>query len=495
MRKDRWVQYILLLLILVIALILRLHGLTRYSIWRDESWAVYLATGRGDLLFGIPFQQVVEHPPNLGFNDAPHWWHIWNTLDGVAHPPGYYVGLRWWIDLFGESDYSIRVMSVLFGVAGIVVLFDAMRVATDPWRGLTAAALMALAPMQVDFSQQARPYTLATCVCLLIYDLLLRTEKNGISRGKVVWIGAFVALALLIHYFVLGIVLGAAIYAFTRLDGKARRQVITAIAIGAAFVAIVWGPFIPQSRGAFHNALGTTDPRAHLALSTLDVPQRLLFNEVQHPNWFISSALAVLIYLLPLLDRRKLIWWLWVVLSLACVLWVDILRHSVVMQIDRYIFLAGAGVYALAAMPLARKVGQIVPPVILLCAVVAAAGRYEVGPAYSPGSVYIWEEDRYSAAFLKNRLQPGDIVVVTDNIITYAEWTFWATAHYNGQWKVPIVLVKEPINAKLQEQLMTYDRVWVIGQFPVEDTKRLLPGCNVIDVGGTVAFDSVWRIK
>lgn len=495
MSKPRWYHLAILLLLLLISLPLRLRGLTRYSIWRDETWAVYLATGRGDLIFNVPFNTIITNPPNVGFTAAPHWWHIWNTLDGVAHPPGYYLALRWWIDLFGQSDGSIRAMSLLFGVAGIVVLFDAMRIAHGPWPALAGAAMMTFAPIQIDFCQQARPYTMAVFLGLMICDFLLRIQRRGISAPRVIGLAIFTLATALLHYFALGMIAAAALFALIEFPAAKRRRTLTVIAAALLLAALVWTPFIPQSRKGFETQLGQTNHSARLSRSTIDAPERLLFGNSDSPNRVAALGPAILIYLLPIIDRRKLLWWLWTIFSLGGVFLIDLYRHSVLLEIERYIFIASAAVYALAAIPLPGKFGWLIPLVVLFGVIAAGLQRFVSGPTFSEGSVYLWEEDRYSAAFLKDHLQPGDLVVLTTNLINYAEFRYLAIAHYDGQWKTPFVLVKSPIDADLEKQLFAFKRVWVVGQDPAGDTHWLFPGTRCIDDGVNTAFDSVWQIK
>jgi hypothetical protein len=189
-----------------------------------------------------------------------------------------------------------------------------------------------------------------------------------------------------------------------------------------------------------------------------------------------------------------MLWWLWAVLSLGSIFLVDIARNSVLLQFERYIFISSAAVYALLAMPTPGRLRWIAPLVLVLATAGASAARYQEGPHYQAGSVYMWEEDRYSAKFLKDHLRSGDAVVLTSNIVTYAEFSYLAIAHYNGEWHVPVVFLKSPMDANLKRQLFAYQRVWVVGRNPIEDTRDLLPGCKILETGG-VMFDHVWRIK
>ena len=104
----------ILLLIVAFGTSLRLHNLTKQNLWIDEYRTLYLATGRGDSIYRLPLNQIIEHPPDVGFSGAPAWWHIWNGLNTTSHPPLYHIVLRLWVDLLGDHDESIRGMSDCF---------------------------------------------------------------------------------------------------------------------------------------------------------------------------------------------------------------------------------------------------------------------------------------------------------------------------------------------------------------------------------------------
>jgi len=496
MAKIAWYHYACLLALLLVGSGIRLKNLTKHSVWRDEYWALYLATGRGDTLFQIPTQTLVQNPPDVGLEGAPHWWHIWNGLHSVVHPPFYYFLLRWWVDLFGQSDRSLRMLSVLFGLLSIVLIFDSVRLCAGPSSGVIAAAIVTFAPPQIDFSQQARPYTLMACIALSICNVLLRIEKHGNSRVKLLWLALFIALAAMTHYFDLGIILAAGIYALWSFKGPVRRQSIAVIVSVVLVCAAVWVPNFLHSTPATHTGLGFTDPHASLPVSILDAPQRLLFGVIRNGNWFLAAAMAVLVYLLPPFDRRKRIWWLAAVLPLFTVVALDLVRHSVLIEIDRYIFAASPGVYAIAAMPVSRRLGRAVPIAVLFGALAFGLARVQQGPDLAPtGSIYQLEDTRTTAAFLARHLAPGDVVVLTNNDIDYPDFEYDAIAHYNGPWKVPIALLYTPADDGLKRQLCTFPRVWMVGEDSAGATRWFFPGWRAIQHGGNTAFTSVWEIR
>jgi len=118
----------------VAALALRLWGLDRTSLWRDEGYTV-----------------VFTHLP-------------WRTLLGFGegydvHPPLYYV-LTKLLALALPDALAGRALSAVAGVLTIVALYACAARLLERRAALVAALVLALAPLHLWYSQEARMYTL-----------------------------------------------------------------------------------------------------------------------------------------------------------------------------------------------------------------------------------------------------------------------------------------------------------------------------------------------
>src|SRR5580692_8646363 len=127
-----------LMLLLIPAMGLRVSHITKQDLWLDEFATLYLATGRGDFIYQLPRNVVIQSPPYVGFSGAPAWWHIWNGIDTTTHPPLYHILLRWWVALFGEGDFSTRFMSLFFSIGCVVLLYCLVCQTGGPWQALAA---------------------------------------------------------------------------------------------------------------------------------------------------------------------------------------------------------------------------------------------------------------------------------------------------------------------------------------------------------------------
>jgi hypothetical protein len=146
--------------VLLIAFALRAYRLGAESLWYDETVSVHLASKSA--------AELIRHTA------------------GDIHPPGYYLLLRSWSLLGGDTDYSAAFLSLFFGVL-IVAL--AHRISTRVFSsrvGLVASLLVALSPYHLWYSQEVRMYTLGAALGLIVLDALFSMLTTD-PRGAVWW--------------------------------------------------------------------------------------------------------------------------------------------------------------------------------------------------------------------------------------------------------------------------------------------------------------------
>jgi len=139
------------------------------------------------------------------------------TRSDIGNSPFYYFLLHHWMKVFGISDFSARMMSVLFSVLTVWLLFLFTRRFFGSERlALTAAALAAIEPFFVAYSQQARNYSLTFFLTLLAsYCLLRALEADKGNKPSAKWYisYAFVAfLGLYSHFLVASVLLAHGLY-------------------------------------------------------------------------------------------------------------------------------------------------------------------------------------------------------------------------------------------------------------------------------------------
>lgn len=115
-------------------LLLRLYHNVDISIWHDEAFSALM----------------IRYP----------WGEMFQRLAIDVHPPMYYIALRLWHYVFGDSMWSLRGFSVFFGTLTIPAVYLFVKQAFSSEKlALWAAALVAINPFGFQFSDEARMYT------------------------------------------------------------------------------------------------------------------------------------------------------------------------------------------------------------------------------------------------------------------------------------------------------------------------------------------------
>jgi uncharacterized membrane protein len=137
MKKYFWISLILLL-----ALVLRFYNNLGISLWHDEAFSALL----------------------IKYN----WGEMMYRIGLDVHPPAYYVFLRIWHYVFGDSLLALRGMTVFFGVGTVWAVWMFVRTAfkQENW-ALWVALLVALNPFQVQYATEARMYTMGAFFAVL----------------------------------------------------------------------------------------------------------------------------------------------------------------------------------------------------------------------------------------------------------------------------------------------------------------------------------------
>jgi mannosyltransferase len=139
-----------------------------------------------------------------------------HAMDAVGFsesaPPLYYA-LAWlWTQVTGTGEFGLRSLSAVAGVATVVVAYFLGVELRGRRAGVVAAALVAVNPMLLWYSQEARAYALFALLTAFSFLYFLRAKDapqvdgqhrypiGGTSRDVALW-GVFSALAMATHYF------------------------------------------------------------------------------------------------------------------------------------------------------------------------------------------------------------------------------------------------------------------------------------------------------
>lgn len=186
-----------------------------------------------------------------GFGDMLH-----SVRVSESNPPLYY-SLAWaWAKAFGSGEIGLRSLSALVGAATVPVGYLIGRQLASRRAGLVLAALIAVNPMLIWYSQEARSYALLAffgALSLLFFARALETRRG---RDLALWAAAS-ALALCSHYFAVFAVAIEAVWLLVALRAR-RRVVLPALAavgaVGLALLPLISAQVNPAHIGWIENS-------------------------------------------------------------------------------------------------------------------------------------------------------------------------------------------------------------------------------------------------
>src|SRR5512138_1334229 len=159
-----------MLIVLLLAAYLRIHNLNQQGLWGDEGWSIWLA--RGDTPRDLTMTMVADH-----------------------HGPIYSWLLRAWDLVAGNTVLALRMITVLFSIASIALLYRLGRELFSPAAGVLSALAFTLMDKHVVLTQEVRDYPMVYFMMIgiaLFYVRWRRNPRGGNGFGFV----AFTVFAL-----------------------------------------------------------------------------------------------------------------------------------------------------------------------------------------------------------------------------------------------------------------------------------------------------------
>ena len=152
--------------LLGLAIGLRLFNLGAAPLWYDEAFT--------DLATSLPLREMMQ------------------ALAGDVHPPAYYL-LIWGMQRIGlVGPAGLRLLSALASIGSVILAGYLARIITrDEWAATITIGLMAFAPMNLHYAQEARMYAMLQLL-ILVGMIAIYKELWGLLT-------ATAALAMLTH--------------------------------------------------------------------------------------------------------------------------------------------------------------------------------------------------------------------------------------------------------------------------------------------------------
>jgi len=161
--------------IVLVAALIRILVINNQSYWWDEALTAYES--------GLPFGAMLT------------------TVAHVETTPPLYFLLTWaWGHVFGTGEVALRSLSTIAGVALVPIAYLCAKELISRWAGVVAAALVAVNPFMIWYSQEARAYLLLAALTGASFLWFARALREP-SRRNVSWWAVLSSLAVMTHFF------------------------------------------------------------------------------------------------------------------------------------------------------------------------------------------------------------------------------------------------------------------------------------------------------
>lgn len=157
----------LLVIILLITTFLRFYQLGVESLWMDEVASIHES--------GLSITQIAIHS---------------------NQPPLYFLVLRFWTTIWGNSEFAVRSLSSIVGIVGVGVIYIVGHTLFDRRVALIAAFLSTFSAFQIYYSQEARGYILLMLLTALSFLFFFRMLRSSHTY----WYIAYLISSLLMGY-------------------------------------------------------------------------------------------------------------------------------------------------------------------------------------------------------------------------------------------------------------------------------------------------------
>lgn len=162
-------------LLMLIAAVLRIIGITSADLWRDEAFSVRTAN------------------QSLG-----------RTIEIIAAdtaPPLHSILLNFWIKIFGDGELAVRMLSYIFGMLALFVIFKIVEIFFKKEKNiLITLILAAINPVLIYYSQEARSYSMLLFFSSTsLYFTLKILQKKEITKDSGIGLLVSTILGLYTH--------------------------------------------------------------------------------------------------------------------------------------------------------------------------------------------------------------------------------------------------------------------------------------------------------
>jgi hypothetical protein len=348
----------------------------------------------------------------------------------IDHPFGYFLVEHFALDIWGTSEYALRLASALAGTLTIPLIYVIGSLLAGRRTGLWAAGLLAFAPFHIRYSQEARGYAIQVALVAAGTACILLALKHRRYRW---WVGFGITAALSVYilYSSFAVLAGLVVFVvvLTAIQWLARRwtlrralEVAAGLTVGGVVALVAYSPWISH---AVHGTAANIGPAQSYLAMWVGVPLSDWLSGGYFAFGYMTDALAAVTALLSAIGlgygvlRRRIDFVMWLLIGtivpLLLITLVGVSRAPlpkyILFVMLVYLVAAAAGLDTLV-QALSRAVNRLNPFAARRVPLVVAAGLLVIGiPLVRAEHDYVYNDWKGIAQYLKQAAQPGDVVV------------------------------------------------------------------------------------
>ena len=292
-----------LLLLILLAAFLRFYHLDVQSLWYDEG--------------------VTARVAQLHVSELARW-----TANDIQ-PPLYYLLVRGWLRLFapwpGNIAYLMRFLSVAFGLLLVPLLGAMARKLWNDCAGLLTAFVVAISPLMVYYSQEARMYAmLIFLVTLAAWWIIMLLEysshgsmeaRRGDEEKRLIFLILYAATglaAMYTHYFAGFALLALVLYwAHVWVRESKNFRALGGFALANGVILLGYLPWLPamvrrfQIDSSYWPGVLKMDEAIMRTIDAFTVGATDVFLETAARSWLWGFGLAAFFWLTSLIVIKR----------------------------------------------------------------------------------------------------------------------------------------------------------------------------------------------
>ena len=312
-------------------------------------------------LFGFALRLVLAGQ-SLWLDEAASWViaslptkTLLQSLVGDFHPPLYYLFLKPWLSLAGQSEFLLRLPGIIIGTLTIPALYLLVKTIFIAQKKLKfeiahlAALLLALNPLHIYYSQELRMYSLSALLATLSWYFLSKWLKDKQTKN-ILWFTLITVISFYTFYLSIFILISQWLYII--FFHKKNLKVFFNFNLLFVLFCLPWIPTLLkqlQGGGYLTQALpGWSALSGNISIkSLLLIPTKFSLGRISifpQSLYFLVIGLVLafvsLLFVLALRVKRSLLFLFWLFIPLILAVLVSL--FTPILGYWRYIFLLPA---------------------------------------------------------------------------------------------------------------------------------------------------------